>query len=160
MLTQDHSSAFIYKGYSQRPFPGGSDSKASACNAGDLGLIPGLRRSPGEGNGTSFSSTPGPTPVPLPGKSHGLRSLVGCSPWGHKESDMTEQLLSSLKGPRLLGGQGVDESSNGRWRTEGFAKCEKNTLNIDNQETEMQSQQKKEVNMWKGLSRDTTSRMQ
>ena len=33
-----------------------------------------------------------PTPVLLPGKSHGWRSLVGCSPWGHKESDMTEQL--------------------------------------------------------------------
>ena len=33
-----------------------------------------------------------PTPVLLPGKSHGRRSLVGCSPWGHKESDRTEQL--------------------------------------------------------------------
>ena len=33
-----------------------------------------------------------PTPVLLPGKSHGWRSLVGCSPWGHKESDTTEQL--------------------------------------------------------------------
>ena len=33
-----------------------------------------------------------PTPVLLPGKSHGQRSLVGCSPWGHKEMDMTEQL--------------------------------------------------------------------
>ena len=32
-------------------FPGGSDSKASACNVGDLGLIPGSGRSPGEGNG-------------------------------------------------------------------------------------------------------------
>ena len=32
-------------------FPGGSDGKASACNAGDLGLIPGSERSPGEGNG-------------------------------------------------------------------------------------------------------------
>ena len=31
-----------------------------------------------------------PTPVFLPGKSHGQRSLVGCSPWGHKESDTTE----------------------------------------------------------------------
>ena len=31
-------------------FPGGSDSKESNCNAGDLGLIPGLGRSPGEGN--------------------------------------------------------------------------------------------------------------
>ena len=28
----------------------------------------------------------------LPGKSHGWRSLVGCSPWGHEESDMTEQI--------------------------------------------------------------------
>ena len=33
-----------------------------------------------------------PTPVLLPGKSHGRRSLVGYSPWGRKESDMTEQL--------------------------------------------------------------------
>ena len=33
-----------------------------------------------------------PTPVLLPGKSHGPRSLVGCSPWGHEESDMTERL--------------------------------------------------------------------
>ena len=32
-------------------FPGGSENKASACNAGDLGLIPGSGRSPGEGNG-------------------------------------------------------------------------------------------------------------
>ena len=33
-----------------------------------------------------------PTPVLLPGKSHGWRSLVGCSPWGRLESDTTEQL--------------------------------------------------------------------
>ena len=33
-----------------------------------------------------------PTPVFLPGKSHGQRSPVGCSPWGHCESDMTEHL--------------------------------------------------------------------
>ena len=35
-------------------FPGGSEVKASACNAGDLGLIPGLGRYPGEGNGNPF----------------------------------------------------------------------------------------------------------
>ena len=35
-------------------FPVGSEDKASACNAGDLGLIPGLGRSPGEGNGNPF----------------------------------------------------------------------------------------------------------
>jgi len=36
-------------------FPGGSDGKESACNAGDLGLIPGLGRSPGEGHATHSS---------------------------------------------------------------------------------------------------------
>ena len=33
-----------------------------------------------------------PTPVLLPGKSHGRRSLVGCSPWGHEELETTERL--------------------------------------------------------------------
>ena len=37
-----------------RDFPGGSAGKESACNAGDLGLIPGLVRSPGEGKGYPF----------------------------------------------------------------------------------------------------------
>ena len=37
-----------------------------------------------------------PTPVLLPGKSHGLRSLVGYSPWGHKESDTTSLSHSYL----------------------------------------------------------------
>ena len=37
-----------------------------------------------------------PTPVLLPGKSHGRRSLVGCSPWGREESDTTERLPSHL----------------------------------------------------------------
>ena len=36
---------------SQKGFPGGSEVKASACKVGDLGLIPGLGRFPGEGNG-------------------------------------------------------------------------------------------------------------
>ena len=40
--------------FEQLGFPGGSDGKASACNAGDLGSIPGLGRSPGEGNGNPF----------------------------------------------------------------------------------------------------------
>ena len=37
-------------------FPGGSEVKVSACNAGDLGSIPGSGRSPGEGNGTNCST--------------------------------------------------------------------------------------------------------
>jgi len=38
-----------------------------------------------------------PTPVFLPGQSHGQRSLVGYSPWGHKEFDTTKQLNSNNK---------------------------------------------------------------
>ena len=44
-------------------FPGGSAGKESTCNSGDLGSIPGLRRSPGEGNGNPLHF--------LPGKSYG-----------------------------------------------------------------------------------------
>ena len=65
-------------------FPGGSDSKASACNTGDSGSIPGSGRPPGEGNGNPLQHSSG--------KSHGQKSLIGYSPWGHKESDMTERL--------------------------------------------------------------------
>ena len=45
-----------------------------------------------QGYGLSWRRQWQPTPVLLPGKSHGRRSLVGCSPWGHNESDMTEWL--------------------------------------------------------------------
>ena len=38
-------------------FPGGSEVKAPACNAGDLGSIPGLGRSPGEGNGNPLQNS-------------------------------------------------------------------------------------------------------
>ena len=53
----------------------GSDTKESAYNEGDLGLIPGSERSPGEGNGN-------PLQYFLPGEFHGQRSLVGYGPWG------------------------------------------------------------------------------
>ena len=42
------------------------------------------------------------TPVLLPGESHGQRSLVGYSLWGHKESDMTERLQSVSQSNRYL----------------------------------------------------------
>ena len=66
-------------------FPDDSDGKESACSAGDLGLIPGLGRVPGEGHGNpaQYSCLENP---------HGQRSLAGCSPWGHKESDTSEPL--------------------------------------------------------------------
>ena len=66
-------------------FPGGLDGKESARSAEDPGSIPGLGRSPGEGNGKT-------SPVFLPREFHGQWSLAGYRPWGHKESDMTEQL--------------------------------------------------------------------
>ena len=140
-----------------RGFPSDSAGKQSTCNAGDLGLIPGLGRSPWEGKGYPFQysglensrgcmtmydhvwpwghkepdrterislllgaslvahsvkSLPEmqetqiqslgqedpwrrkwqPTPIFWPGKSCGWRILAGCSPWGCRESDMTEQL--------------------------------------------------------------------
>ena len=65
-----------------KPNSGGSDSKESACNAGDLDLIPGLGRSPGRGHGNPFQYSCLENP-------HGQRSLAGCSPWGHKESEAT-----------------------------------------------------------------------
>ena len=47
-----------------------------------------------------------PTPVLLPGKSHGRRSLVGCSPWHHWESDTTEQLHFHFSLSCIGGGNG------------------------------------------------------
>ena len=56
------------------------------------GANPGCRRSLNVALALLLRRQWHPTPVLLPGKSHGWRSLVGCSPWGHKESDMTERL--------------------------------------------------------------------
>ena len=58
-------------------FPCGSAGKESACNAKDLGSIPGLGRCPGEGKG-------------YPLQYSGLENSMDYSPWGHKESDSTE----------------------------------------------------------------------
>ena len=82
-------------------FPGGSVVKNPPANAGDVGLLSGLGRALGEGNGNplqyswqatvhevarighDLATKPPPQPVFLPGKSHGQRSLAGCSPWVH-----------------------------------------------------------------------------
>ena len=71
-------------------FPGGSVSKESACNAGHLGSIPGLGRSPGGGNGNPLQYSCLENP-------HGERSLMGYSSWGHKESVMTDRLSTQDK---------------------------------------------------------------
>ena len=65
-----------------RGLPAGTVVKslpAKAGVAGDTGSVPGLGRSPGEGNGY--------TRVFLPGEFHGQTNLAGYSPWGHKELD-------------------------------------------------------------------------
>jgi len=54
-----------------------SAGEESACNAGDLGFIPGLGRFPGEGKG-------------YPLQYSGLENFMDCSSWGRKESDMTD----------------------------------------------------------------------
>ena len=64
-------------------FPGGSDGKESACNAGELGLIPGLRRAPGGGHGN---------PLQYSCLENGQSNQTGYSPWGCKELDVSEQL--------------------------------------------------------------------
>ena len=63
-------------------------SKESACNVGDLGLIPGLGRFPRgrQGNPLQHSWLENP---------HGQRSLEGYRPWGRQESDMAEQLSTA-----------------------------------------------------------------
>ena len=65
-------------------FPSGSIGKESSCNAGDLGLIPRLGRSPGEGNSFQYS---------------GLENSIDYSPWGRKELDTTERLSDLAKNP-------------------------------------------------------------
>ena len=68
----------------------GSDSQDSSWNTGDPSLIPGSGRSPGEGNDY-------PLQYSCLGNPHGQRGLVGHSPWGCKQSDMTKRLtLRSL----------------------------------------------------------------
>ena len=67
-------------------FPGVTDGKESACNAGDLGSIPGSGRSPGAGNGN---------PLHCQKKSMDSGVTAGYSSWGCKESDMTEWLILS-----------------------------------------------------------------
>ena len=79
MIILKNSIAFCNMG-----FPGGSDSKESACNSGNLGSILGLGRSPGKGNGNPLQYSCLENP-------HGRRSLAGYSPWGCKYLVMTEQ---------------------------------------------------------------------
>ena len=71
-------------------FPGASDGKESYCNEGDLGLIPGLGRSPGGGQGNALQNS-------CLENTSGQRSLAGYSLWGSQEWDTTERLSTGRK---------------------------------------------------------------
>ena len=71
-------------------FPSSSDDKESVCDAGDLSSIPGFGRSPGGGHGNPLQDACLENP-------QGQRSQVGYSPLGHKELDMTGQLITAQK---------------------------------------------------------------
>ena len=70
-------------------FPGGSDGKESACQWRRPEFNPWVEKIP-------WRREWQPTPVFVPGEFHGQTSLVGYSPWGHKESDTTGWLILSL----------------------------------------------------------------
>ena len=71
-------------------FLGGSDGKESACQCRDHGFNPWVGKIP-------WRRKWQPTPIFLPGESHGQGNLADCSPWGHKELDITEQLNTDTK---------------------------------------------------------------
>ena len=83
-------------------FPGGSFGKESACNAGDPGSMSWVMKIPWRRKWL-------PTSVFLPGKFHGQRTLVGYSPWGHKQSDMNERLTFSLSFRILKTQEGIGQ---------------------------------------------------
>ena len=68
-----------------RGFPGGSDGKSVCLQCGRSGFDSWVGKIPWRRKWQS-------TPALSPGKSHGRRSLIGYSPWGRKELDMTERL--------------------------------------------------------------------
>ena len=70
-------------------FPGSSAGKESACNAGDLGSVPWLGRSPGGGHGN-------PLQYSCLENLHGQRNLAGYSPWGCIELECLRLLIALL----------------------------------------------------------------
>ena len=75
----------LISGSSALSFPGGSDGKRVCMQCGRPGFNPWVRK-------ISWRRKWQPTPILLPGKFHGLRSLISYSSWCHKESDTTERL--------------------------------------------------------------------
>ena len=93
-LTKDSSIPKLFWG-----FPSGVSGKESTANAGDsrdMGLIPGSGRSSGEENGKPLHSSILAWEIPW------TEELEGYSPWGYKESDMTERVCTHTHTHTLL----------------------------------------------------------
>ena len=88
MLPKILFTAVLFTKYIMSSFPGGSDSKESVCNVGDLGLMLGLEGSAGGGNGNLL-------PYPC------LENPMDRGAWLRKESDMSERLTLSLSCPAI-----------------------------------------------------------
>ena len=80
VMFQISTNWFLEPNTFEKGFPGGLDGKEFTCSAGDPGSIPGLERYPEEATHSNI----------LVGEFHGQRSLMGYSPWGHKELYKTE----------------------------------------------------------------------
>ena len=85
-------------------FPGSSDGKESACNAGDLSLIPGLGRSPGGGHGS-------PLEYFCLENLQWQRSLAGYSPWGCKSQIQLNTVQHNLTPEETLNSKGTRQMS-------------------------------------------------
>ena len=96
-------------------FPGGSDGTESACNARDLGSIPGLGKSHGGGHGNPLQYSGLENP-------RGQRSLAGYGPWGCKESVTTEPLSTAQ------GSNPCPQDSEGRLYQTPWISCPKSTF--------------------------------
>ena len=73
-------------------FPGGSDGKESSCNAGDLGLIPVLGRSPGEGNGNAYQSV-----------NNNISVFIVRLMWHFYQKDKRESIVHSWQSTNTIG---------------------------------------------------------
>ena len=106
-------------------FPGGSDGTESACNVGDSGSMPVLGRSLGGGHGN-------PLQYSYLENLHWQRSLAGYSPWGCKESDMTEWLSTAQQEKQINLQTQLDISTPSLMDRSSNHKISKNRVEINN----------------------------
>ena len=89
-------------------FPGGSEVKPSACNAGDLGSIPGLGRSPGEGNGNPLQYSRLENPMD---KGAWWATVHGVIKSWTQLSDFTHSLMQPIPSAAYLPDPGIEPGS-------------------------------------------------